>query len=132
MSTKKLWIFGDSFAWGNGTWEGEYYHAAFPEKVSLRYDQIVANKFNLQICNKGIPGASNEEVFLHFCANLPRIKPEDTVFCFLTTSSRVAFVHELIEDPSIGPQLFTASHTVHTLTDSEYNLDELLTEQTQA
>ena len=128
MNTKKLWIFGDSFAWGSGTWFNEPYYSAYPEKVSLRYDQIIADRLNLKICNKGIPGASNQEIFLHFCANLPFIKPRDVVLCFLTASSRAPFIYEMGANPRTGPQLRTGTHSVHTLTDTKYNLDEHLDE----
>ena len=131
MSTKKLWIFGDSFAWGSGTWDIEPYYTAYPEKVSLRYDQIIADRLNLKICNKGIPGASNQEIFLHFCANLPFIKPRDVVLCFLTASSRAPFIYIMGDNPETGPQLRTGTHSIHTLTDTEYNLDQHLNEYTR-
>jgi hypothetical protein len=58
----KLWVFGDSFTAGNGCLHNEEYTKYKESDNDLVWPEIVANKLNLELINRGMGAFSNDKI----------------------------------------------------------------------
>ena len=58
----KLWVFGDSFTAGNGCLHNEAYTKYKESDNDLVWPEIVANRLNLELINRGMGAYSNDKI----------------------------------------------------------------------
>jgi hypothetical protein len=91
MMKNNAWFFGDSFTAGDGCRPEDEYYELYPEKRSLMWTELVANKLNMVCINKGISGASNDKITNNLIEYLSEIKSGDFVSVSVSHPIRVDF-----------------------------------------
>ena len=91
-----VWVFGDSLSakysnpdtnpWGNAyiEWKG------YEPKI---YGDIIAEKYNLQHINRGIPGADNYTIFESLCKEVDNIGKDDMIIVGWSELSRFRIIN---------------------------------------
>jgi hypothetical protein len=99
---KKLWTFGCSFTYGDGTLEHDEYRRKFKiNNDNLPWTQLLANELKLELINKGMGGSSNESILDSIILNYDSINEDDIVIIGKTWSHRFDFPKTM---NSIEPQ----------------------------
>jgi hypothetical protein len=99
---KKLWTFGCSFTYGDGTLEHDEYRRKFKiNDDNLPWTQLLANELKLELINKGMGGSSNESILDSIILNYDNINEDDIVIISKTWSHRFDFPKKI---GSIEPQ----------------------------
>jgi hypothetical protein len=99
---RKLWTFGCSFTHGDGTHVRDRYYQKFRKNDDdLPWNQLLSNKLNLQLENKGLPGISNDTIIDTVINNWDFINEDDIVIIGKTWSHRFDFPKKI---GSIEPQ----------------------------
>jgi len=99
---KKLWTFGCSFTYGDGTLEHDLYRQKY--RVSdneLSWTYRLANELKMELVNKGMGGSSNETILDSIILNYDNINEDDIVIISKTWSHRFDFPKKI---GSIEPQ----------------------------
>jgi hypothetical protein len=99
-----LWIFGDSFseyyrlpkkidgAMDTNDWR--YQYLKWKDKPSVKvYGEIIAEKLNLKLVNKGYGGVCNSHIFEEYCKVCHKIGENDIVIFGWTDQSRFRLVN---------------------------------------
>lgn len=92
-----LYTFGDSFTDyfkppenQNRHWRHEYIeYKGYVPKV---YGEIIAEKLNLNLINKGVGGIGNHQIFENFCILLEKINSEDIIIFGWSNQERIRLV----------------------------------------
>jgi len=83
-----LWVFGDSFTYGDGCHPGNDYYEWCKDDVGQTWDKIVADHFNVNVKNFGVSGNCNELIFDSFFDVLDEIRKDDMVSIGITSPLR--------------------------------------------
>ena len=75
----RLWTFGDSFTFGDGCNPYDDYYKQYPEKVSLKWNQLVANHYNYELKDFSKNGAPNSWILRQLVNNIDKIDEGDLV-----------------------------------------------------
>ena len=75
----KLWTFGDSFTFGDGCNPYDDYYKQYPEKVSFKWNQLVANHYNYELKDFSKNGAPNSWILRQLVNNIDKIDEGDLV-----------------------------------------------------
>lgn len=86
-----LWVFGDSFTYGDGCHPGEHYYEWCEGNVGKTWDKIVADHFNLEVKNYGVQGWCNELITDSFFNVLDQTIEGDIVCIGYTAPIRQAY-----------------------------------------
>jgi hypothetical protein len=84
----KLWVFGDSFTAGNGCLHNEEYTKYKESDNDLVWPEIVANKLNLELINKGMGAFSNDKIIDTIIENYNLINKNDLIIIGTTFYNR--------------------------------------------
>jgi len=99
---KKLWTFGCSFTYGDGTLEhDEYRHKFKIDDDNLPWMYLLSNELKIELINKGVGGISNESILDSIILNYDNINEGDIVIIGKTWSHRFDFPKKI---GSIEPQ----------------------------
>ena len=99
---KKIWTFGCSFTYGDGTLEHDLYRQKYRVSESeLPWTNLLANELKMELVNKGIGGSSNETILDNIILNYNNINEDDIVIIGKSWSHRFDFPKKI---GSIEPQ----------------------------
>lgn len=99
---KKLWTFGCSFTYGDGTFEYDSYAQRYRlSEIELPWTHLLANELNLKLINRGLGGSSNESIIDRIIDSWDEIDEGDIVIIGKTWSHRFDFPKKI---GSIEPQ----------------------------
>jgi hypothetical protein len=84
----KLWVFGDSFTAGNGCLHNEEYTKYKESDNDLVWPEIVANKLNLELINRGMGAFSNDKIIDTIIEDYNLINKNDLVIIGTTFYNR--------------------------------------------
>jgi hypothetical protein len=99
---KKIWTFGCSFTYGDGTLEHDLYRQKYRVSESeLPWTNLLANELKMELVNKGIGGSSNETILDNIILNYDNINEDDIVIIGKSWSHRFDFPKKI---GSIEPQ----------------------------
>lgn len=90
----KLFIFGDSFSFGDGCRKGDEYYERTKLKNGKTWFELIAEEYNLDIQMYAGCGFSNPETLRLLTENLYKIDKNDIVIIGLTDYYRFELLHE--------------------------------------
>jgi hypothetical protein len=91
----KIWTFGCSFTYGDGTLDHDLYYQRYRLKDDdLSWNKLLSRKINYALQNKGLPGVSNDTIIDTIIKNWEDISKDDIVIIGKTWSHRFDFPKE--------------------------------------
>lgn len=127
---KTLWVFGDSYTESYDTknttphWRHKYNEwKGYIPKV---WGELIAEKLNLKLMNKGKGGCDNSYILEEFCKVCHKIKKEDIVIFGWTSQQRFRLPNKSSEWAFFNPLTATQGFYVH----NSINSFEFLSEKT--
>jgi hypothetical protein len=91
----KLWTFGCSFTYGDGTLEHDLYYQKYKSgENDLSWNRLLSKRIKYDLQNKGLPGVSNDTIIDTIMKNWEVISKDDVVIIGKTWSHRFDFPKE--------------------------------------
>lgn len=95
----KLWAFGDSFTFGHGCRpylndENSLYNIRYSNYIDLTkpiWSEYISTELNLNLCNYGVNGASNDYILDNILNHISEFKKDDVIIIQISTSARYDF-----------------------------------------